>query len=196
MIKKLLSASASLALAFGVSHAAIVVDMTSDVLSIGDEITADMDNTRFEPGADREIEFRFAVADDAAIQIGFSASSAQTGLLERIRLGGSEVQGDFSLATSSLDSIFNAGALGPSFGGALPPTFNVSPMGVDGDGIFSIYVTIIGDDPLPTEVLFDFSGQVIERPDVENPVPVPAAGLMMLTALGGFGIARRRRQNA
>jgi hypothetical protein len=56
---------------------------------------------------------------------------------------------------------------------------------------FSIFIN--GDD---LDDLTSYSINIRARVPGDNvaPIPVPAAGLMMMTALGGFGLARRKRK--
>ncbi len=66
---------------------------------------------------------------------------------------------------------------------------------------FSGSLKTMFSDSLPDRqvVRLSWTGYVGDRLSVDlmvAPVPVPAAGLLMLTALGGFGMLRRRRKTA
>jgi hypothetical protein len=181
-MRKLLSAVAAAAFAAGSANAAFVVDV--DEPFIGSQ-TGEA-GVFYDQDFNNETEFRYDVtsAPNTEFDVTFS-SDGDRNVLERIRVAigtASDSFSDFENMTF-MPEITDIGTFSVMF-----DEFT----GLQED--FSVFVQILNGP----EVNQSFSLNIFAKSSVPvgSEIPVPGAGILLATAVGGFAMARRRRNAA
>jgi hypothetical protein len=185
MMNKLLSAVAAVAFAAGSAQAVTIVDVDEPFIGsqtgeAGVFFTEEFGNTD---------QFRFDVTagSDTSYAFSFSSDGLET-VLDRIRVGVGSSTDSFDMFTGDdfgfdfeegeTVGFFDFGTIEGFFG-----TFEED---------FSVFVQLL-DGP-EVQQAFDLNIFASSTFPVDGEVPIPGAGILLATSLGGLAMARRRRK--
>ena len=158
-------------------------DLTDFDLFLGDNFVGSANIS-----AGEEVTYTFDVLDDLTIrQFAVSGSGFDSGAdLVNVRYGfGYDIGTEDGVADNSYDQIFEYGTVASAVGSITGQTFEA------GDFFFFSFLNT-GD---PSDAANDTVGTTVAF-DTVAPIPVPAAGFLLLGALGAGAVVGRRKKVA
>ncbi|PZX13512.1 putative secreted protein [Palleronia aestuarii] len=176
---KIAATAVALSLSAGMASAVTTVNANDEVLSVGGVVTA---------GSGTSFQYDYQVSEDLFVrEFALSAVGFNNGTdIEKIMASLIPGDGDSVMLDAAENTDTDAGAGRVTFGGAF-----LSGMSFQSGDTFSILFRVEDGSTTSSNVGVQASFTPVAAP---TPVPVPAAGGLLLTALLAGGFAARRKK--